>query len=73
MKRRLGSGYVYKDLFWCLRALNSKVTNPTRPDFELVRNCMPFLVTSKVDEDPIKIERANLETPSSHYKSKGIF
>ena len=34
---------------------------------------MPVLVTSKFDEDPIKNERASLETPFSHYKSVGNF
>ena len=34
---------------------------------------MPVLVTSKFDEDPIKNERANLETPFSHYKSGKFF
>ena len=33
---------------------------------------MPVLVTSKFDEDPIKTERASLETPFSHYKSMGV-
>ena len=31
---------------------------------------MAVLVTSKFDEDPIKNERASLETPFSHYKSE---
>ena len=34
---------------------------------------MADLVTSKFDEDPIKNERASLETPFSHYKSMGSF
>ena len=34
---------------------------------------MPVLVTSKFDEDPIKNERANLETSFSYYKSMGLF
>ena len=34
---------------------------------------MPVLVTSKLDEDLIKNERASLETPFSHYKSMGNF
>ena len=34
---------------------------------------MPVLVTSKFEEDPIKNERASLETPFSHYKSMGKF
>ena len=56
-----------------LRARNSEVTDPIRPEFELVRDFMPVLVTSKFDEDPIKNERASLETPFSHYKSMGNF
>ena len=34
---------------------------------------MAVLVTSKFDEDPIKNERASLETLFSHYKSIGNF
>ena len=44
------------------------MTDPIRPEFELVWDFMPVLVTSKFDEDPIKNERASLETPFSHYK-----
>ena len=40
---------------------------------ELVWDFMPVLVTSKFNEDPIKNERASLETPFSHYKSMGNF
>ena len=36
---------------------------------ELFQDCMPVLVTSKFDEDPIKNESATLKTPVSHYKS----
>ena len=32
---------------------------------------MLVLFTSNFDEDPIKNERASLETPFSHYKSVG--
>ena len=32
---------------------------------------MPVLVTSNFDDDSIKNERANMETPFSHYKSTG--
>ena len=42
------------------RARNSEVNDPIRPEFELVRDFMPVLVTSKFDDDPIKNERANL-------------
>ena len=34
---------------------------------------MPDLVTSKVDEDPIKNERASVETPFSKYKYMANF
>ena len=34
---------------------------------------MPVLVTSNFDDDSIKNERANMETPFSHYKSMGNF
>ena len=53
--------------------VNSKVTNPIRPEFELVKDFMPVLVTSRFDEDPIKNECATVQTPFSHYKSMGIF
>ena len=48
------------------------MTDQIRPEFELVRDFMPVLVTSKIDEDPIKNERASLETSFSHYKFMGI-
>ena len=47
------------------RAHNSKMTDLIQQEFELVRDFMPELVTSKFDEDPIKNERASLETPFS--------
>ena len=31
------------------------MTDPTRPEFEVVRDFMPVLVTSKFDEDPVKM------------------
>ena len=42
--------------FFFLRssAHNSKVTDLIKQEFELVRDFMPELVTSKFDEDPIK-------------------
>ena len=49
----------------------SKVTDLIQLEFELVRDFMPVLVTSKFDEGPIKNEHASLETPFSHYKSMG--
>ena len=54
-------------------ASNSEVNGPIRPEIDLVREFMPVLVTSKFDEDLIKIERVRLEKPFSQYKSMGIF
>ena len=34
---------------------------------------MPVLVTSNFDDDSIKNKQASIETPFSHYKSKGNF
>ena len=55
------------------RARKSEVTDPIRPEFELVRDFMPVLVTSKFDEDLIKNERTSLETPFLHFMSMGNF
>ena len=44
-----------------------------RPEIEIVRAFTPVLVTSNLDDDSIKNEWASLETPFSHYKSKGHF
>ena len=49
------------------------MTNPIWPEFELVQDFIPALVTTWFDEDPIKDECASLETPFSHYKSMGNF
>ena len=55
------------------RANNCEVTDPIRPESKLVRDFMPVLDTSKFDEDPIKNERASLETSFFHYKYMGNF
>ena len=44
-----------------------------RPKIELDRAFMPVLVTSNIDDDSIKNERASMETPFSHYTSMGNF
>ena len=44
-----------------------------RLKIELVRAFMPVLVTRNFDDDSIKNEWANMETPFSHYKSMGNF
>ena len=65
--------YLYWKFNSPTRALYSEVTNPIRPELELVWDFMPVLVTNKFNEDVIKNEQASLETPSSHYKSMGNF
>ena len=40
----------------------SEVTDPIWHEFELARDFMPVLITSKFGEDPIKNEQASLET-----------
>ena len=47
------------------------MNGPIWPEIEFFYGLMPVLVTSKFDEDPIKNERASLETPFSHYKYMG--
>ena len=42
------------------------------PNIELDQAFMPILVTSNFDDDLIKHEQASMETPFSHYKSKGL-
>ena len=55
------------------RESNSKVSSLIRPEINLVQAFMSVLVTSNFDDDSIKNERANIETPFSHYKSMGNF
>ena len=55
------------------RANNSKVTGLIRPEFELVWDLMPVLVTRKFDKDLINNERASVETSLSHYSLWEIF
>ena len=55
------------------RASNSKISGPIWPKIKLDRACMPVLVTSNFDDDSIKNEWANMETPFSHYESMGNF
>ena len=40
---------------------NSKVDDPIRPKFELVRDFMSVLVTGKFEEDKIKSEGDSME------------
>ena len=42
-----------------------------QPEIELDRAFMPVLVTSNLDDESIKNDRASMETPFSHYKSMG--
>ena len=43
------------------------------PKIELDSAFMPVLVTSNFDDDSIKNEQANMESPFSYYKSMGNF
>ena len=54
---------VQKCEIFVTRASNSKISGLNRPKIELNRAVMPVLVTSNFDDDSIKNERANLETP----------
>ena len=54
-------------------ASNSKVSSLIQPEIKLSRAFMPVLVTSNFDNDSIKNERDSMETPFSHFKSKGNF
>ena len=56
-----------RTLFWRSRARSSKVTGPIRPEFKLVPDFIPVLVTSKFDEDPIKNERATYVAWGHHF------
>ena len=47
-------------LNWLSRASNSEVTSPVWPTFKLIQDFMPFLVTRKFDEDPIKMKALSL-------------
>ena len=49
------------------KANNSKVTSPTRPEFEFFWDLMNVLVPCKLDKDPINNEHASVETSFSHY------
>ena len=49
------------------------MTDPIRPEFELILDFMPVLVISKFEEDMTKNERPSWETPLSHCKSMGNF
>ena len=44
-----------------------------RPKIKLNQAFKPVLVTSNLDDDLIKNERASMETAFSHYKSMGNF
>ena len=53
------------------RASNSKFESKIWPNFALVQDFIPFLVTCKFDKDPIKSEGAILLTIVSPLKSTG--
>ena len=43
-------------------AANSAVHSPIWPNFELIRDVMIFLITCKIEEDPIKNDGARVFT-----------
>ena len=53
---------VYGDFSRRSRAANSAVLGPIWPNFELVRDVIDVLVTSKYEEDTIKNEGARVVT-----------
>ena len=61
------------EIFITQGASNAKMSGLIRPKTELDRAFMLVLVTSNIDDDSIKNERASMETPFSHYKSMGNF
>ena len=56
-------------IFHRSRARNSKMTGQIRPEFELVQNFLPVLVTCKFDDDWIHSNWEKMETPFPHSKS----
>ena len=54
--------YVYGNFFKRSRAANSAVCGWIVPNFELIRDYIAVLVTSKNEEDPIKNEGARVLT-----------
>ena len=44
-----------------------------RPEYKLVWDLMPVLVTCKFDKDPIKNEHASMDTSFPHYSLWEIF
>ena len=61
------------EIFWNSRAANSLVSGPISPKFELVRDFMHVLVTSKYKKDRIKNNREKVERSFPHYNSMGAF
>ena len=63
----------YKSLgfFRCSRAANSAVLSRIWLTFELVRDIIDVLVTSKYEEDPIKNEGPRVLTRFPHYNPMG--
>ena len=53
---------VYREKFQHSRASNSKRNSPIWPEFEIVRDFMPVLLTCKLAEDPFKTKGAIMST-----------
>ena len=61
------------EIFVTQGASNSKMSGLIWPKIELDQAFMLVLVTSNIDYDSIKNERASMETAFFHYKSMGFF
>ena len=61
------------NIFVTQGASNSKMSGLIRDKIVLDRAFMLVLVTSNIDDDSIKNERASMETAFSQYKSMGKF
>ena len=64
---------VIYGLFQQSRANNSQVTGLIMPEFKLIWDLMPVLVTCKFDKDLINNERASMKTSFSYYSLWEIF
>ena len=61
------------DIFRRSRAINSVVSGPIWPKFELIRDFMHVLITSKYKKDRIKATEERWRHHFPHYKSMGAF
>ena len=67
------SYYKSMGIFYTSRAANSVVSGPIWPKFELVRDFMHVLVTSKYKKDRSKTTEKRWRHQFLHYKSMWVF